>query len=128
MCLKGDGGNTPDAGRFSISCGNRSCFLAGQDEAIVQDDSIVVCFKGFKQQFGNAFVSSRPTLLLLVSVCRWDQDNHLNPGVFGWSSTCKLARVVASLDDSPLIRSKTTPVCLSIPKIRPPIEIPSYDS
>ena len=40
----------------------------------------------------------------------------------------KLARVVASLDDSPLIRSKTTPVCLSIPKIRPPIEIPSYDS
>ena len=115
-------------GRFSISCGSRSCFLAGQDEAIVQDESIVVCCKGFKQQFGNAFVQSRPTLLLLVSVCRWEQDNHLDPGVFGWSSTCKLAHVVASLDESPLIRSKATPVCLSIPKIRPPIEIPSYDS
>lgn len=110
-------------GRFSISCGSRSCFLAGQDEAIVQDESIVVCCKGFKQQFGNAFVQSRPTLLLLVSVCRWEQDNHLDPGVFGWSSTCKLAHVVASLDESPLIRSKATPVCLSIPRIKPPTEI-----
>ena len=69
VCLKGDRGNTPDAGQFSISCGNGS---AGPDETIVQDESMffLLCLHDFKQQFGNAFMQSGPPLLLLVSICQ----------------------------------------------------------
>ena len=99
VCLKGDRGNTPDAGQFSISCGNGS---AGPDETIAQDESMF---------FYYVYMISSSSLVMHLCraghpcfcLCQFarERDNHLDPGVLvgvlTWNITCKLAHVVVSL-------------------------------